>query len=88
MKPMRMCMVCRTRREKQELIRVTADQTGEVSLDRLGKAPGRGAYFCKQKKCIQLARKRRTLERAFSRPIEASVYDKLEKEAEAWPDEL
>ena len=56
---------------------------GEVSLDLTGRKPGRGAYVCPRVDCLRLARKARRLEKAFSCPIPAEVYDRMEEEFEA-----
>ena len=77
MKPLRMCMVCRNRAEKEALVRVVKKPDGSIALDIEGKMPGRGAYLCKKKECIEAARKKRALERAFSQKIEPEVYDAL-----------
>lgn len=77
MKPLRMCMVCRARKEKHALIRI-ARQTGHpIQIDRTGILPGRGAYLCKDSACIHQAQKRRALERAFSTCVDPAVYDQL-----------
>lgn len=76
--PMRQCLGCREMRPKGELIRVVRAPTGEVSLDFKGKKPGRGAYLCPSPGCLAKIRKSRGLERAFSVPIEAAVYEALE----------
>ena len=44
---LRMCIVCRDRSDKKELVRVVRNKNGEVFLDKTGKANGRGAYVCK-----------------------------------------
>ena len=49
--PMRMCVGCREMKEKKELLRIVRNAQGEISFDRIGKAPGRGAYICKSKDC-------------------------------------
>ena len=77
MKPLRMCMVCRKRCEKSELIRIVKKSPYEVLIDSTGKASGRGAYICCSEDCIGQAQKRRVLERAFSMQIDSSVYEKL-----------
>ncbi len=43
--PVRMCVVCRRRRPKHELLRIVVTPEGFV-LDESGKKPGRGAYVC------------------------------------------
>ena len=45
--PMRMCVGCREMKPKRELIRVVRSPDGAVSLDPVGKKPGRGAYVCR-----------------------------------------
>ncbi len=78
MKPQRMCMVCRERAEKEQLIRIVKNKNGEIKVDSTHKLPGRGAYLCRKAECIHQAQKRRALERAFSCKVEASVYEMLE----------
>lgn len=43
--PLRMCVACRARRPKRELLRIVLTQGGPV-IDPSGKKPGRGAYIC------------------------------------------
>lgn len=62
---------------KIELIRVVKNSEGEINIDLKGKAPGRGAYLCNNKDCIDKASKNRLLEKAFSSSIEKEVYEKL-----------
>ncbi|MBQ4145266.1 MAG: YlxR family protein [Clostridia bacterium] len=88
MKPLRMCMVCRERHLKEDLIRICKNSQGEISVDQSGKMPGRGAYICKSGDCISLVRKRKGLERAFSCKIEPEIYSYLCSFAEVSEDEL
>lgn len=78
--PQRQCVGCREMKNKKELIRVVKSPTGEISLDFVGKKPGRGAYVCRSVDCLQRARKSRALERAFETQIPPEVYDALESE--------
>jgi len=78
--PQRQCVGCRTMRDKRDLIRVVRSAEGEISLDFRGKKPGRGAYVCPERACLQKARKSRALERAFETAIPPEVYEALEKE--------
>ena len=78
--PMRMCVGCREMFPKKELIRVVCSQSGEIRVDRTGKAPGRGAYLCENEACLEHAIKSRALERAFERKVEPSVFEQLKKE--------
>lgn len=78
--PMRMCIGCGEMKPKKELIRIVKSKEGEISLDLTGKKSGRGAYICKDLKCLQKARKSRKLERNFSCQISDEIYDGMESE--------
>ena len=79
---MRMCIGCRTMRPKYELLRMTADrETGEIRPDIGHNIQARGVYLCKNEACIQLARKKRALERSFKRQVPENIY---ERAAEDW----
>ena len=81
--PIRQCIGCREQRPKKELIRVVRSPEGTVSLDFRGKAPGRGAYLCRNASCLKQAVKSRGLERALSVPVPEEVFDRLLSEMEA-----
>lgn len=67
--PQRQCVGCREMKDKKSLLRVVKSPEGVVSLDFVGKKPGRGAYVCHDVECLKKARKSRALERAFSTAI-------------------
>ena len=78
--PMRMCTGCGEMKPKRELIRVVKSPEGQISLDKTGRSPGRGAYVCPDLACFQKARKSKRLERVFASAIPEEVYDALERE--------
>ena len=78
--PMRMCVGCREMKEKRSLLRVVKSPEGVISFDRVGKAPGRGAYVCKSKECFERAVKQRQLERALETRIDEVVFTQLMEE--------
>lgn len=78
--PQRQCVGCREMKEKKSLIRVVKSPEGEVSLDLVGRKPGRGAYVCPNVECLRKARKARALERAFEMDIPSEVYETMERE--------
>ncbi|NLK70776.1 MAG: YlxR family protein [Clostridiales bacterium] len=78
--PMRMCCGCNEMKPKREMIRVVRSPEGDISLDFVGKKPGRGAYICKNIECLVQARKARRFERAFSCMISDEVYEAMENE--------
>lgn len=75
--PLRMCVACRARGTKKELIRVVRTPTGEVVADARAKAPGRGAYLCRKPECLEKARKSRALERVLKTDIGPEAYEAL-----------
>ena len=81
--PMRMCVGCREMKEKRSLLRVVKSPEGAISFDRVGKAPGRGAYVCKSKECFEKAVKQRQLERALETRIDEAVFTQLMEEIDA-----
>ncbi len=78
--PLRMCIGCTEMKPKAELIRVVRDKEGNISIDKKGRSPGRGAYLCNNMECYQKAVKGKRIERAFKTPISATVYEALERE--------
>lgn len=77
--PMRTCVVTREVLAKGELIRIAATKEGLVSVDRTGKAPGRGAYLKLDEKVIQLAKKNKALEKKLQVSIPEEVYLELSR---------
>jgi predicted RNA-binding protein YlxR (DUF448 family) len=65
---------------KKELVRVVKSPEGVVSLDRSGKANGRGAYICHNAECYKKAVKARRLEKAFSMQIPENVSEAILRE--------
>ncbi|MBQ6625849.1 MAG: YlxR family protein [Ruminococcus sp.] len=80
--PLRKCTGCSQMKDKRELVRVVRSKEGEVSLDLVGKKPGRGAYICKDIECLKQARKAKRIERALDCTISPELYDLMEKEIE------
>ena len=81
--PQRQCVGCRTMKNKRDLIRVVKSPEGEISLDFVGKKPGRGTYLCPDGACLARARKTKALERAFETAIPAEIYEALLAQMEA-----
>jgi len=63
--PVRTCVACRQEAEKRALVRVVRDSQGRVALDAAGRAPGRGAYLHPDPVCLEIARKKKALDRAL-----------------------
>lgn len=78
--PLRKCVGCGEMIGKKGAVRVVRDKEGNISIDPTGKKSGRGAYICKDKNCLEQARKGRKLERSFKCQIPAEIYETIEKE--------
>ena len=78
--PLRRCSGCGESKPKRELVRVVRAQDGTVSLDLVGKKPGRGAYVCPRAACLARARKAKRIERALEVSIPEEIYDAMTAE--------
>ena len=67
-------------KEKRELIRVVRDGSGRVALDPTGRAPGRGAYLCRNVACLEKAVKTRAFERSFGVSVPPEAYANVRSE--------
>ena len=75
--PIRTCVACRTSGDKRGLLRVVRNPEGTVEFDPSGKANGRGAYVCASEACINLAQKRKSLDRSLKSTVSEEVYTSL-----------
>jgi uncharacterized protein len=73
----RTCVGCQKTQRKDQLIRLVCGPTGEVLLDVHGKLPGRGAYICPQRLCVEQAVKRARVQEAFRREVTLAPIDVL-----------
>lgn len=78
--PQRTCIGCNTQKDKNSLIRIVINKEGLISIDKTGKANGRGAYICDNIECLEKIIKTRKLERSFDTKIDSEIYDKLKAE--------
>lgn len=80
--PLRQCLGCGEMKPKLQLVRIVRSPEGAISLDRSGKANGRGAYICRSVECYKKAVKSKKFERAFSTAIPENVSEQIVKELE------
>ena len=78
-KPIRTCIACRGEFEKNELIRIVRTPEGNFTVDKTGKANGRGAYICKSEECAKKLKKNKLLNKAFKTVISDEVYSLVEE---------
>ncbi len=77
--PMRTCIITKEKLPKKELIRVVRTPEGEIVIDEIGKANGRGAYLKKDIEVIKKAKNNKVLNRVLEVELPNSIYEKLEE---------
>ena len=75
--PIRTCVACRQEAGKGTLVRVVRDSGGTAVVDRGGHAPGRGAYLHREVSCLEIARKKKALDRALRTAVGPEVWVEL-----------
>ena len=75
--PQRTCIGCNYKKNKKDLIRVVKNKDGIISIDKTGKANGRGAYICDNVDCLEKAIKTKRLEKIFETKISEEIYENL-----------
>ena len=75
--PMRSCVITKEKLPKKDLIRVVRTPDGEVIIDTVGKANGRGAYLKKDSAVFEKAKKTKTLDRHLETEVPDSLYEAL-----------
>lgn len=77
--PMRKCVATGEVLPKNQLIRIVKTPLNTVEIDLTGKLNGRGAYLNKSLNALEIAKKKKVLERALEIEINEEIYLKLEK---------
>jgi len=75
--PVRTCAGCREEAVKAGLIRIVRRAEGGAAIDRTGRASGRGAYVHDDPGCVDLARKKRSLDRSLHTTIQPELWSEL-----------
>lgn len=75
--PMRRCVATQLQVPKKELLRVVRTPEHELKIDVTGKMNGRGAYLSKTLEAVELAQKRKALERALEVAVPETFYETL-----------
>lgn len=75
--PMRKCVASLEMFPKKSLVRIVRTPENEIIIDPTGKKSGRGAYVCAKLDYIDLAQKKKALDRALKVSIEPDFYDQL-----------
>jgi len=77
--PARTCVGCRGLAGKPGLIRLVRRAEGGAAVDMTGRAAARGAYVHDDPACVELARKKRSLDRALRTAIQPELWSELVK---------
>ncbi len=75
--PQRQCVACRKSTGKKDLIRLVRTPGGEIMIDIRKRCDGRGAYICPDEACIELARKKHSIDRALKCHASDEIYESL-----------
>lgn len=75
--PLRKCVATNEQFPKKELIRIVRTPEGEVKIDLVGKMNGRGAYLSRSLKAIEIAEKKKVLDRHLEVNVPQSIYNEL-----------
>ena len=75
----RMCVSCRSLKQKAELIRIVKDSEKGLIIDETYKTQKRGLYVCKDIKCIELLKKSNRLNRQFGIDVNQDFYEELKQ---------
>ena len=79
-KPQRMCVSCRERHDKKDLLRVVIGPDGDLKYDPTGKASGRGAYLCRKEKCIVAELKAHRLAKGLKHDVDDQKLQEVAQE--------
>lgn len=78
--PQRMCLGCRQMKPKKELTRIVRTVDGKIEIDPTGKKSGRGAYFCKDPKCLENALREDRLSKALDISVSRETVNRLKED--------
>ena len=73
----RTCVACRQEAGKRSLVRLVRDASGAAAMDATGRAQGRGAYLHRDPECLEIARKRKALDRALKATVSPELWVEL-----------
>ncbi|WP_227767807.1 RNase P modulator RnpM [Zhaonella formicivorans] len=75
-----MCVGCKEKKGKKDLIRIVRTPEAEILVDPTGKKAGRGAYICPEVECLNKAVKSKALERALAVNVSPEIISNLENQ--------
>ena len=78
-KPQRTCIGCNVQKDKNDFVRIVKSKEGNITIDKTGKASGRGAYICHYVDCFNKAKKSKKIEKVFETQLTEDIYNELEE---------
>ncbi len=77
--PLRTCVVTGEKLPKKELLRIVRTPEGKIETDLTGKVNGRGAYIKASLDVLELAKKKKALDRHLETTLNEEDYSKIEE---------
>ena len=77
--PLRKCVATSEQYPKKEMFRIVRTPLGSIEIDEVGKMNGRGAYLSKTKKAIEIAKKKKILDKHLEVAVPDEIYERLLK---------
>ena len=78
--PMRMCIGCKEKKPKNELVRIVRTVDGKIEVDTTGKKSGRGAYLCKNPSCAEVSLKENKISKALDFNVTKDALSRIKEE--------
>ncbi|MDD3348678.1 MAG: YlxR family protein [Bacilli bacterium] len=75
--PLRKCVATNEQYPKKEMFRIVRTPEGNIIIDEVGKANGRGAYLSKSLEAIKQARKKKILDKHLETVVPEEIYEIL-----------
>ena len=79
----RMCVVCRQRKNKNELVRIVS-KDGFATIDQHKEVYGRAIYICKQGQCVEALKKKNLIKRMLKSYADDELFEKITKVIEGY----
>ena len=77
MKEIRMCVACRKRNNKNDLMRIVVDENSHAILDENHKYNSRGIYICNDLECINKLKKMKDITKVIKLKVTKEEISKL-----------
>jgi hypothetical protein len=77
--PVRTCIGCKNKKPKKEMIRIIRTPQGNIEVDETGKKSGRGTYLCYNIECLNMAIRKKILNKSLKQDIPLPILDELRR---------